>query len=264
MALPEAHERMVDLEGSPVHLWEGGEGPPLVFFHGAGSIGQGWVGAFPLLAQHHRVILPDLPGFGLSPDNPRLKNFRDLGAALIELLRSEGRGRVDLMGNSMGGGIAAGIALEHPELVRGLVLAAPGGLHENENMHAEAARVVPGEVNQWLFYRPERGRESFPTLSPEEVRTRWRSTRQALGRWVQQGFVKLDYPKLKVPTLIVWGRQDRILPSQWAIELSERIPGSRAVVLEECGHIPQLELPGEFTQIVEGFLSTLPSTNGQS
>ncbi len=258
MSAPAPRERTMEIEGMPVHLWEGGSGRPLLFLHGAGSIGQGWVGAFPLLSRHHRVILPDLPGFGLSPDNPRLRSFRELSSALVELLRQEARGEpVDLMGNSMGGGVAAGIALAHPELLRGLVLVAPGGLHVDEDMQAEASRVVPGEVNQWLFHRPERVRSGFPTLTPEEVRSRWKNTRQALARWTASGFVKVDYQKLKVPTLLIWGREDRILPSSWAPEIAGGIPGGRAVILEDCGHVPQLEVPGPFAEVVENYLSTL-------
>ena len=263
-ATPEGHQRTVELRGSPVHLWEGGTGRPLFFLHGAGSIGQGWVGTFPLLARHHRVFLPDLPGFGLSADNPRLRSFRDLGESLAELVGKEGGGPVDLMGNSMGGGLATGVALARPDLVHSLVLVAPGGLHEREDMNAEAARVVPGEVNQWLFHRPERGMASFPTLTPAQVRERWKATRAALARWVQLGFEHLPCEKLRVPTLLVWGKEDRILPSSWAVELADRIPGARAVVLDDCGHVPHLELPEPFTNVVETFYSGLPPTGGPS
>ncbi len=257
-------ERTVELEGMPVHLWEGGAGRPLLFLHGAGSIGQGWVGAFPALSEHHRVLLPDLPGFGLSPDNPRIRTFRELSTAVVELLREVSGGeKVDLMGNSMGGGVAAGIALAHPELLHSLLLVAPGGLYESEDMRAEASRVVPGEVNQWLFHRPERARSGFPTLTPEEVRARWKQTREALNRWSTNGFVKVAYRGLKVPTLLIWGREDRILPSSWAPEIAEGIPGARAVVLEDCGHVPQLEVPGPFTKVVEDYLSSLgPRADG--
>lgn len=249
----------MEVRGAPVHLWEGGQGPPLVFLHGAGSIGQEWVGAFPLLARHRRVIVPDLPGFGLSDDNPALATFRDLAEALAMLLREVGGGPVDLMGNSMGGGIATGIALERPELLRSLLLVAPGGLHEKEDMRREAARVVPGEVNKWLFHRPERAAPDFPRLSPEEVRARWSRTRGALARWTERGFEKLPFERLSLPTLVIWGREDRILPSSWAPEIAERIPGGRAVVLEDCGHVPQLEVPLPFAEVVEAFLSSLPS-----
>lgn len=257
---PAGHERELDLWGSPVHLWEGGTGSPtLCFLHGAGSIGQVWSGAFPILARRSRVLLPDLPGFGLSPDNPKLTSFRELAASIAELLQREGRGPVDLIGNSMGGGVATGIALERPELVRSLVLVAPGGLHARENAREEAEKVTPGEVNRWLFHRPERAAREFPTYSPEEVRARWAGTRRALRRWLSEGLEPLPFQKLSVPTLVVWGREDRILPSAWAKEIAANIPGARAEILEDCGHVPQLELPEQFSRVVEEFLRSLPA-----
>lgn len=249
-----AEERSVSVRGSSLHLWEGGSGPPLVFLHGAGSIGQRWVGAFPQLALRHRVLLPDLPGFGRSPDLPDLRTFTDLAAVVEEFLRQEVDGPVDLLGNSMGGGIAAGIALRSPELVRRLVLVAPGGLIEREDRHREAAQVRPGEVNRALFHRLERAQGEFPTLRPEEVRERWKQTRAVLDRWMRNGLEPLPFERIRSPTLVVWGREDRILPASWAEEIARRIPGARAVVLEDCGHVPQLELPREFCQAVEPFL----------
>lgn len=256
---PPGTEELATVRGGPVHLWVGGSGPSLLFLHGAGSIGQSWTASFPLLARHHRVLLPDLPGFGLSPDNDRIETFAELAEAIAELIRDRAGPPIDLAGNSMGGGLAAGVALAHPELVRSLILVAPGGLLEREDTRSEADRLVPGEVNRGLFHRPERGAATFPTLTPEEVRARWAATRRALKRWLAQGLTPVPFDRLRVPTLVLWGREDRILPSSWASEIADRIPAARAVVLDDCGHVPQLELPEAFTATVEAFLSTLPA-----
>lgn len=254
----------VEVMGGPVRYWEGGEGPTLVFLHGAGSIGESWVGAFPLLSRDSRVLLPDLPGFGLSPDNPKLRTFRDLGAACLEFVERTARGPVDLLGNSMGGGLAAGIALERPDLFRSLVLIAPGGLHPREDVATEVKRVLPGELNRAVFQHPERVAREFPKLRPEEVRARRATTRAALARWFSGGLDPLPYQRLRVPTLVVWGREDRILPVAWAEEIARGIPGARAAVLEDCGHAPHLELPEQFTDLVRAFHAKLPPARSLS
>jgi 4,5:9,10-diseco-3-hydroxy-5,9,17-trioxoandrosta-1(10),2-diene-4-oate hydrolase len=278
-----ATTRDLDLLGERVHVLELGppDGPPAVFVHGAsGGAGWFWRNAPALAAAGHRVILPDLPGFGRSSRPPAI-SFGLIGSILAELLRALRVERADLIGFSMGGAAATTLALERPDLVRRLVLVSSAGLGPELGLPFRAlALPILGERllrpnpeatrrfhRRWLFGKPERVDEEMVWYDHASLhhpgsarailslvrplpRRFWRATIEG-----QAAVMLRDrLAALRRRTLIVWGRRDRIFPVAHAHEAAGRIAGARVEVLEEAGHVPHFEEPARFNDAVRRFL----------
>jgi pimeloyl-ACP methyl ester carboxylesterase len=249
-----------------------GAGRPVLLIHGLCSSLVTWRRVLPLLAEDRDVIAMDLPGFGGSeipePLTPAL-----LSEAVLGLLSNLHLPRVSLVGNSLGGGIAAGIAAEHPERVERLVLVDSVGFGRDETDwpatlrlasrfggildHLPLRRVLVVRALHEVFYDP-----AFVT--PEEVdeylaplsrpgasaatRSLLASSRTDAGR------LREEIIAIRAPTLILWGREDRWIPAAHAGLFASAIPGARAVILEECGHLPQEERPDEVARLIRSFL----------
>ncbi len=163
MTVPES--RFVDAASARIHYREVGEGPPLILIHGGGPGANGWSNwnrNVPVLAAHHRVIVPDLPGFGESSERPRGTVFPGWWATpIVELLDSLGIAQADFVGNSLGGSVTLKIALETPERIRRMILMGTGG---------SFAPVSP-----------------FPTMGMTTLRTFYQGTGPSLERL--RGFI---------------------------------------------------------------------------
>jgi 4,5:9,10-diseco-3-hydroxy-5,9,17-trioxoandrosta-1(10),2-diene-4-oate hydrolase len=275
-----AHQRFVEIDGRRVNVVEIGSGEPaVVFVHGLAGSWQNWLENMPHFAAGHRVIAFDLPGFGGS-DDPREKiSIPGYGRFVDALLDRLGVGPAVLVGNSMGGFIAAEVAIQYPARVRQLVLVSAAGLtveyqrHESVLGALRAGRRLLvawggfiGARSDAIARRPRARRmlmrlvvhdaDKIPApLIAEQVR----GARNA-------GFVDAldaltDYPirarlgEISCPTLIVWGTKDNLVPVRDAAEFERLIPGSRKVVWEETGHMPMLERPAAFNALVEEFMA---------
>jgi|ACXJ01.1.fsa_nt_gi pimeloyl-ACP methyl ester carboxylesterase len=251
---PEVLERRLPLHGVSWRFLDGGEGEPLLFLHGGGAMGQTWCGAFPALAHHHRVILPDLPGFGATPIDPELGTLPEVMGRLQDFLEAIDLPAGVVLGNSLGGYLAAGLALREPGRFRAAVLLAPAGLVAPGGSGEAGAYPPPGTMNRTLFHRPSRASRCFPRVPPEEASRRARSARETTVRWLSGGLSPLPLEELRVPVLLLWGREDRILPVGMAMAVRARIPSARLRVLEDCGHVPTWEAAGPVAAEVEAFL----------
>lgn len=246
---------MVRVGTAEWHVWEGGTGPETVFLHGGGSLGQVWTGAFPLLARSCHLWVPDLPGFGLSPEEPALERLEDVVEALELFLTVVAAGPVILIGNSLGGMLAANLALAHPSRVSRLVLVAPPGGDPHEGPMDPDQEFPPGDVNARLYSNVRRALPHLPHLSAAESAARWRSARATTRRWYAGGWPPTRWEALDLPTLLVWGEEDRVVPVKSARGIMRRLPSARLVTLPGVGHVPQVEAPEEFVAAVQGFLN---------
>jgi pimeloyl-ACP methyl ester carboxylesterase len=271
------HLRWADVEGTRVHYCELGSGPPLVFVHGLSGAWQNWLENIPHFARTHRVIALDLPGFGASPVPEWEISIEAYGRLLGGLCDELGVERCNLVGNSMGGFVAAEVAISDPERIDRLALVSAAGISHARMRRTPAtasARVAAAmapyafKVHEQALTRPVLRHYALggvfykPTaLRPEIL---WENVHAGLDApgflAAVQGLVGYDFtdrlPEIEVPTLIVWGRQDRVVPPADGQEFERLIPGSRLVVFDRCGHVPQLEKPARFNALLEEFLAT--------
>jgi pimeloyl-ACP methyl ester carboxylesterase len=271
------HRHEVEVVGSKVNYVEMGEGPPLLLVHGLSGVWQNWLETIPHFARTHRVVALDLPGFGSSAMPSWEISIPAYGRFLRDFCERIGIGRCSLVGNSMGGFIATEVAITEPDRVDDLVLVSAAGItwararREPAAMIGRVGRAAapiatrfhmswikrPGlrkDVFQGVFYDPNGLRREMlwenivPALeSPgyyDALTTLW-------------GYdIRHRLEEIGVPTLIVWGRNDRVVPVPAAFSYQERIgENAELVIFDHCGHVPQIERPVRFNRVVEGFLS---------
>jgi pimeloyl-ACP methyl ester carboxylesterase len=263
--------RYEDLTGLRVRYVRRGHGPAVVLLHGLASSMYTWADVIPALAKDHDVVAVDLPGFGGSdiPDDLSPSVYPDTVLALMDRL---GISRATLIGNSLGGAVAVVLAARHPERVRRLVLIDSAGFNLDPSRRPLILRllgfgpvaaaldalpvrrhVVTAALRQVFYDRalvtPEKVEEYLAPLARSGATE---AIRSLLARQAAFGLPAL-VREVRVPTLIVWGRNDRWIPAADADRFASAIPAARKVVLEECGHVPQEERPAELVHLLEEF-----------
>lgn len=269
------HLHTVEIDGATVNYAEIGEGPPILFLHGLGGCWQNWLENLPRMAElGHRAIALDMPGFGASPIPPWEISIPRYGELVSEFCERLEVGKCTLVGNSMGGFVAAEVAIGEPEWVDRLVLVSAAGIS-----HAKMRRqpVMAGArlsvaANPLLLRldvssarRPGLRKLAFLGIMrhPELLRPELLSEflAPAIGA---EGFLPavaaltgydllVHLERIRVPTLIVWGRDDLVVPASDAAGFEERINGSELVVFGDCGHVPMTERPIRFNRLLEAF-----------
>jgi pimeloyl-ACP methyl ester carboxylesterase len=227
-----------------------GQGPALVYLHPAS--GPLWDEFLEKLSGHFTVYAPEFPG--TSPDAPyaarQLDDLQDVVLVYEEVIRNLGLERPVIMGQSFGGMLAAELASVFPSMLSRLVILDAIGLWRDDAPVVNWNEVHPQEIPALLFHDPsiKVAREMF-TL-PEDEETRIKA--MAAGVWAlgctgkfmwgvpERGLAKRLH-RIGVPTLIIWGEHDRLVPPVYAQEFSRHIRDSRVVMIENAGHIPQME-----------------------
>jgi pimeloyl-ACP methyl ester carboxylesterase len=249
-----------------LHVKVAGEGPPLVFFHALSGLA-----ADPFLEQlatRHTVYAPEHPG--TSPGDPRAideaRTFWELMLIYEELVRALGLERPVAVGQSYGGMVAADLAATFPRLFSRLVLLAPVGLWRDDAPipFAEMVSGPPERLPEYLFAHPGgpaaqamMALPADPALIPAVIAQQawnigcttkfaWPIPDLGLGRRLH---------RVTVPTLIVWGRQDALIPAGYATEFGRLIVGSQVEVIDDCGHVVQADQPDATWAVVGKFLT---------
>lgn len=281
------HQRWVTVEGSPVNVIDYGQPDdptPIVFVHGLSGSWQNWLENIPHFGRHHRVIAMDLPGFGASPmpasGTVSISDYAGIVDRLLDAMDVPGAAVV--VGNSMGGFIAAELAIAVPQRVERLVLVAAAGItSEHQRIEPAIAALRRGElVLSWyagqiakrahhLLRRPRLQKLllGFVVEHPDELPAPL-LIEQVRGSG-KPGFVPaLDsltsypirerLPEIACPTLIVWGTEDHLVPVRDAWTFERLVPDAEAVVWLDTGHMPQLERPAAFNELVAGFEAREP------
>jgi pimeloyl-ACP methyl ester carboxylesterase len=232
-------EERHEINGIETVVLTAGEGEDLVFFHGAGTV-TGFDSLLPL-AERFRLVVPFHPGFGPSADDPAVDAITDYARHYLDLFDRLGIGEMSLVGHSMGGWLAATFAIDHTERVRRLVLAAPLGLRVPEHPTADIF-VIPNEeflehlaADHSIF----EGRIPDPP-TPEFLAGHYREmTSTARLLWERNHDLKLPrwLHRLTMPTLLLWGEADRIIPAAQIDAWSEYVPGADRRTLPGVGHL---------------------------
>jgi pimeloyl-ACP methyl ester carboxylesterase len=236
---------MIDIEGYRLHYRIAGHGPPLVLIHGYGVSGYVWQRVWPYLVEHHKVVIVDLPGYGRSTYTGEWQ-LRTMAPLLADLLQRLDLSQVSLLGHSMGGAIAIHLADYAPEMVEHLVLIDSAGLPLQDNLSTLALRGLRS-----LLQRESGGYP--PRLVLDVLRPHTRLLWQNAQEMMRSDFSS-ELARVKVPTLIMWGARDLLLPLQLGYDLNKSIPHSQLVVLPQSGHRPMLTQPQEFSRIALEFL----------
>jgi pimeloyl-ACP methyl ester carboxylesterase len=281
---PEIERADVLLHGHRVTFAIAGQGPAVVLIHGvAGSAAQ-WGPIISSLAQSHTVLAPDLVGHG---DAAKPRGDYSLGAhasGIRDLLTGLNIQQATIIGHSLGGGIAMQFAYQFPERCERLVLVSSGGLGDEVHVLLRAATLPgsefvlpllahPRTVNAAMLLPRALGRlglrtgpdmteiaRGYQSLSTAEARNAFIHTVRAVIDPTGQRVNASDrlYLTSRLPSMIIWGRRDRIIPVEHAHAAHQGMPGSRLEIFDQAGHFPQLHDPPRFTQVLEDFLQDTP------
>ena len=240
-----------------------GQGPPLLYLHPAA--GLAWDPFLERLARQRMIHAPQVPG--TTPGQPdairEVDDLWDLVLVYEEAIRALGLAQPAVIGQSFGGMLACELAASFPALFSRIVLLDPIGLWLDEHPVANWVAAAPEELPALLFHDPgsEAARAAMtPPADPDAAVAAIAGLAWAIGctaKFVwpipEKGLSKRLH-RIEAPTLIVWGKQDRLVSSAYAAEFGRRIAGSRVEIIDACGHVPQLEQPDKTYKLVSDFL----------
>jgi len=264
--------RFAEVDGIRIHYQEKGSGTPLVLIHGYGSSTYTWNDVFDPLSRQFHVIALDLKGFGFSekPEGDYTRHAQsDLVIHFMDYLKID---KAIICGNSMGGAVALVTAIHHPERVSRLILVDSAGIDVGGTSVAPAILYQPiigpaiGAValatETWLRTNLKKGFYDPGKITDERFRAYYRplTTKQGqraafLARTrLEPHSVEAEVNQIHQPTLIIWGADDELIPLEASRRFQQLIQGSRLVVFEKCGHLPEEEKPDRFVEEVLKFL----------
>jgi len=242
----------VTVNGNKTEILTAGEGEPLMFWHGAGT-GGGWDFAAPW-AEKFKVYIPLHPGWGGSADDTSMTGMQDYVMHYLDLLDQLKIAKFSLIGFSMGGWMAATFATQHAEKLKKLVLVGPAGLRVKEHPTTDLFKIKPEEIAPYLA-------ENLAVLGPPPdphdidfiVNAYREQTSFARVAWERVYDSKLPkyLHRITVPTLLVWGKQDKLVPSAQEKTWTKLIPHAQVKMFEPAGHLVLNEKPEAVRAILE-------------
>ena len=274
--------RQIDLHGHPVTYHQVGRGPAVLLIHGITSSSRTWRTVMPALAEHHTVIAPDLLGHGRSAKPRGDYSLGGYASGLRDLMVALEIPSATVVGHSLGGGVAMQFAYQFPERVERLALVDSGGLGSEVSLVLRAATLPGAEyVLPLLASGPLRGAgaalgsvlgrvglrasadvrgmaEGFESLGDGAARRAFVHTARSVIDPAGQRVDATDrlYLAEHVPSLIVWGDRDRMIPVQHGRDAHELMPGSRLEVFAGAGHFPFNDDPERFVAVLADFIAT--------
>ena len=249
-------ESFETVNGCRVRIMRQGRGVPLLFLHGA-SGARRWLPFMASLAESYDVIVPEHPGFGVSETPDWLDNVSDLAYFYQDLMDHLRLDQVHLVGTSLGGWIAAELATCNCAKLKSLTLVAPAGVSVAGVRWPDMFMWSPEELTRKLFHDSQLAKAMPKPANDEEVMIalKNRLTTAKLG-WSQ----RMHNPQLRkwlhrisVPTLIIWGDDDQVLPVAYGAAYKDLIPASSLEIIAECGHLPHVEKAQLFVEKVLRF-----------
>jgi pimeloyl-ACP methyl ester carboxylesterase len=270
----------ITLHGHDVHYRREGWGPPILLIHGVTGSSETWEDVIPFLSERHTVIAPDLLGHG---DSAKPRGDYSLGAyasGIRDLMQALGHESATVVGHSLGGGVAMQFAYQFPEMCQRLVLVSSGGLGREVSIFLRAA-TLPG--SEWVLpllasngVLSAGGRlggvlrsvglragpdlsemwKGFSSLGDAEARQAFIYTLRGIVDPGGQRVSARDrlYLAQTVPTMLVWGERDPIIPAIHAYSTHKQVKDSRLEVMEDAGHFPYRDDPRRFAGILSDFI----------
>jgi pimeloyl-ACP methyl ester carboxylesterase len=250
-------EERIVVAGCATHVLRGGDGPPLVYLHGARGGGV-WHPFMERLARRFEVIAPEHPGFGRSDTPDWFDNIHDVAYFYLSLMRELGLRDAHLVGSSLGGWIAAEVAVRSTERLASLALIGSAGIQVKGVPRPDTFLWTEEEAARNLFHDPALAERALAGEPDEAEVERRLKNRFAVARlaWAPRFFdphLSKWLHRIDVPTLVLWGREDRLIPPAHAERFAALIPGARLELFENCGHLPQIERAEAFCRMFEEF-----------
>jgi pimeloyl-ACP methyl ester carboxylesterase len=250
----------VAIADKKIQLTVGGAGPPLLYLHSAGGETE-WMPFHAELAKHFTVYLPAHPGFADSKGLEQIKDIYDLAWHYVDFLTEQKLGPVPVVGFSLGAWTAAELAILRPQLVKKLVLVNAAGVRVEGVKMAELFIDDLDKLKHLLFHDPND--PSIPLALPKSLEDariiQWLKAREATARvawnpYLHNPRLPAHLRRIECPTLVLWGRHDKLLPLPIGEYYARHIPGARLEIIENCGHMLPFEKPAEFVEKTALFL----------
>jgi pimeloyl-ACP methyl ester carboxylesterase len=273
------YSRFADINGVRIHYQEKGTGTPLVLMHGYTSSTYSWKDVFEPLSKNFRVVAVDLKGFGFSgkPDGDYSRRAQALLVThLLDYLKIE---KAWLCGNSMGGAVAMNLTLINPQRVAGLILIDSAGVKVPGSGSLAPAYLTLPVIGRILialsltsdklvregleksFYDRSKVNDERVAYYYRFLKTRGGQLAALRARTQADDFpIEADLNKISAPVLIIWGRQDALIPLEAGSKMNKLIQDSKLVIFDNCGHLPQEEMP---TRTVDEITNFVPSQRPQ-
>ena len=251
----------LNINGCSIELRRGGSGPPLLFLHGAGGVST-WAPYLDALADHFDVIVPSHPGFGGSDDPDWLDTISDMAYFYLDFIEELGLQDIHLVGNSLGGWIATEIAIRNGERLKTLTLVSAAGIN--------VVGVPMGDIFLWsneetarkMFFNQDMAEQRIVlaaemTEEQKDIQLKNYFSTGKLSwnpRFHNPDLIKWLH-RIKLPTMLIWGENDKIFPPAYGEAFREGIVGSELRIIPECGHLPHQEKLEEFLAGVKDITS---------
>jgi pimeloyl-ACP methyl ester carboxylesterase len=248
----------VDVNGCKLALRRGGKGAPLLYLHGTDGLAE-WPPLLDRLAQNFDVIAPDHPGFGATAVPEFIDDVSDLAFFYLDAVAALGLSGIHVVGQSLGGWIGLEMAVRSTQRLRTLTLISPAGIHVKGSSKADIFIIDPTELAQLSYADEKLGAAAAERAGEQKFSDAAVLNRIASARYGWQP--RFFNPKLErwlhridVPTHIVWGAQDRVIPPVYAEAFRRLIPGSTVTMIANAGHLPHIERESEVAAAMQKFL----------
>jgi pimeloyl-ACP methyl ester carboxylesterase len=244
-----------------IRLMRGGAGAPLLFLHGGGGLGI-WLPCMARFAKKFDVIAPEHPGFGESDTPAWLDTVGDLANFYLDFLDQLDLRGVHLVGSSLGGWIAADLAVRNAARLASLTLIGAAGIQVDGVPQVDTFLSNEEQRIRDLFHDQELAEAVIAGSQRPEVEDAMLKNRMTTAKlsWQPRNHdphLRKWLHRIKVPTLLIWGDHDRVFPADYAFAYQQLIPGAKAVMIADCGHLPHVEKGDAFADELEAFIGAM-------
>jgi pimeloyl-ACP methyl ester carboxylesterase len=252
---------MIPVRDCRIRVMRAGSGSPLLFLHGGGGAGT-WLPFMARLAETFDVIVPEHPGFGESETPPWLDTVSDLANFYLDFLKQLDLDGVHLVGQSLGGWIAAELAVRNTSRLASLTLASAAGIHVKDIPQVDTFLSSDEQRIRDLFHDQKLAdavlaRALRPELEDVALRNRMTTAKLVWQPRSHDPHLQKWLHRIDVPTLLIWGEHDRLFPKDYAFAYQRLIPGSKVVIIPDCGHLPEVEKADVFAAELESFIGAM-------
>jgi pimeloyl-ACP methyl ester carboxylesterase len=252
---------MIPVRDCRIRVMRAGSGSPLLFLHGGGGAGT-WLPFMARLAETFDVIVPEHPGFGESETPPWLDTVSDLANFYLDFLKQLDLDGVHLVGQSLGGWIAAELAVRNTSRLASLTLASAAGIHVKDIPQVDTFLSSDEQRIRDLFHDQKLAdavlaRALRPEVEDVALRNRMTTAKLVWQPRSHDPHLQKWLHRIDVPTLLIWGEHDRLFPKDYAFAYQRLIPGSKVVIIPDCGHLPEVEKADVFAAELESFIGAM-------
>ena len=248
----------IDINGCKLSYQRGGKGVPLIYLHGTDGLAE-WPAILDTLAERFDVIVPDHPGFGASEVPQWLDDVSDVAYIYLDAVAKLGLSGAHVVGQSLGGWIALEMAVRSTERLRSLTLISSAGIHVKGVPKADIFMIDPEDQARLAYADPKLAEEAAARAGADKYQDLAVLNRIASARlgWQPRFFnprLERWLHRVNVPTHVIWGEGDRIIPPAYAEAFHRLIPGSTLTMIPDAGHLPHVERTGAVAEAMAIFL----------